>query len=122
MTQEKAPGAILKLVFGAVSVFLTIPAIIMMGETFSHHSYRYVSGPFIVFSCLFLIVSLTLGILARGGLSTAKLENENPGKYTKGSMVLRKIGRILGIVGWPLSALCMIAWIIYWIVNVIMYL
>ena len=120
MTQEKAPGAILKLVFGSVSVFLTIPGIIMMFETFGHN-FRYVSGSIIVFSWVFLIVSLTLGILARGGPSPKKIEEENPGKYTSGSLTLRKIGRILGIVGWPLSALCMISWVIYWIAYLIEY-
>ena len=82
MTQEKAPGAIKALVLGALSIAF----------------------------CWTVVVGLVLGLIARGGPSTAKLENENPGKYTKGSMVLRKIGRILGLVGWPLSILFVIYW------------
>ena len=87
MTQEKAPGAVKALVLGAVSLAcMAVP-----------------------------IVGLVLGLIARGGPSTAKLEEENPGKYTAGSLKLHKIGRILGLIGWPLN----IVWIIFWIIYVI---
>jgi len=90
MTQEKAPGAIKALVLGALSIVF----------------------------CYVPIVGLVLGLIARGGASTADLEEQNPGKYTAGSLKLHKIGRILGLVGWPLNILWIIFWIIYWIVVV----
>tara|TARA_B110000116_G_C16534396_1_gene445839 strand:+ start:213 stop:527 length:315 start_codon:yes stop_codon:yes gene_type:complete len=88
MAQEKAPGAIAKLVLGALSIAF----------------------------CWTGIGGLVLGLIARGGPSTANLEEQNPGKYTAGSLKLHKIGRILGLVGWPLGILWIIGWIIYWIV------
>ena len=86
MTQEKAPGAIAKLVLGALSIFL----------------------------CWTTIPGLVLGLIARGGPSPDKIEEENPGKYTASSLKLHKIGRILGLVGWPLSILWILIWIGYW--------
>lgn len=86
MTQEKLPGAVKTLVLGIVSLAL-----------------MYVP-----------IVGLVLGIISRGGPSTAQIEKENPGKYTPSSLKLHKIGRILGAIGWPLN----IVWIIFWIVYI----
>ena len=87
MAQEKLPGGVKTLVLGAVSLAcMAVP-----------------------------IVGLVLGIISRGGPSTAQIEEENPGKYTPSSLKLHKIGRILGLIGWPLN----IVWIIFWIVYII---
>ena len=88
MTQEKSPGAIAKLVLGALSIVL----------------------------CWTVIPGIVLGLIARGGPSPDEIEAQNPGKYTPASLNLHKIGRILGLVGWPVSILWAIIWIIYGIV------
>lgn len=68
----------------------------------------------IVFCWCLGIVGITLGIIALVLAGKAsKLYQENPGKFTPGSMSNLKAGKICGIIGLCLSAIYIVYLIIY---------
>ena len=90
--QASLPGAILAFVFGIISVC-----------TFYLGMYFIIPG----------LLPLIFGIIAmiKGG-KAVKIYKENPNNYLKAHNVFATVGRITGIVGWILTVVFMLIFII----------
>jgi uncharacterized membrane protein len=90
--QVSLPGAILAFVFGIISVC-----------TFYLGMYFIIPG----------LIPLIFGIIAmiKGG-KAAKIYKENPSNYLKAHSVFATVGKITGIVGWILTIVFMLIFII----------
>jgi uncharacterized membrane protein len=90
--QVALPGAILAFVFGIISVC-----------TFYLGMYFIIPG----------LIPLIFGIIAmiKGG-KAAKIYKENPNNYLKAHNVFATVGKITGIVGWILTVVFMLIFIV----------
>ncbi len=90
--QASVPGAILAFVFGIISVC-----------TFWLGVYAIVPG----------LIPLVFGIIAmiKGG-KAAKIYKENPDNYLKAHNVFATVGKITGLVGWILTIVFMLIFVI----------